>query len=225
MILLFSNMNYEQEWAAELLAETFSYMHTAAVLPLVYEEGWASDAMMHGDMLNEEENLYHLRRSLRAYGMRPENIRILNQADLEPEMFERILQHSDVLVLIADNAAQACRILEDRGLDGMVRRYHGLLIGVGAGAEALLDTVEDSWYGVEREGLGVLSGFHLLMNYREEPEQLQTIIRYLETGDESVIIVPEQGGVMFDYGNIELLGNAFIADERDLDELYSLYSS
>ena len=85
--------------------------------------------------------------------------------------------------------------------------------------------MEDSWYGVEREGLGVLSGFHLLMNYREEPEQLQTIIRCLETGDESVIIVPEQGGVMFDYGNIELLGNAFIADERDLDELYSLYSS
>ena len=37
------------------------------------------------------------------------------------------------------------------------------------------------------------------------------------------MIVPAQGGVLFDYGNIELLGNAFIADGRDLDELYSLY--
>ena len=224
MILLFSDMNYDQEWAAGLLAEPFSYMHTAAVLPLVYEEGWASDAVMHGNLLAEEESLYHLQRPLKAYGMKPENIHILDQNGLEPELFERILQHSDVLVLSAQNAAQACRILEDRGLDSLIRRYHGLLVGIGAGAEALLDTVEDSWYGVEREGLGVLSGFHLMMNYSEEPEQLAQIIRYLETGDESVIIVPARGGVLFDYGNIELLGSAFIADERDLDELYGLYS-
>ncbi|MBQ3272287.1 MAG: hypothetical protein IJH44_03435 [Solobacterium sp.] len=223
MILLFSDMNYDREWAAGLLAETFSYMQTAAVLPLVHEEGWASDAVMHGDLLAEEENLYRLQRPLRAYGMKPENIRILNQNGLEPEIFARVLQHSDVLVLSARSASEACRILEDRGLDSLIRRYHGLLVGIGAGAEALLDTVEDSWYGVEREGLGVLSGFHLMMNYSEEPEQLAQIIRYLETGDESVVIVPAQGGVLFDYGNIELLGNAFIADGRDLDELYSLY--
>ncbi len=176
------------------------------------------------NMLAEEENLYYLQRPLKAYGMKPDQIRILNQTDLEPEMFARILQHSDVLVLSAQNAAQACRILEDHGLASLLRKYHGLLIGIGAGAEVLLDTVEDSWYGVEREGLGVLSGFHLMMNYSEEPEQLAQIIRYLETRDEAVIIVPEQGGVLFDYGNIELLGSAFAADERDLDELYSLYS-
>ena len=37
MILLFSDMNYDREWAAGLLAETFSYIQTAAVLPLVHE--------------------------------------------------------------------------------------------------------------------------------------------------------------------------------------------
>ena len=76
--------------------------------------------------------------------------------------------------------------------------------GTAAVAEALLQSV---------------SGEIILL-----PEQLAQIIRYLETGDESVIIVPARGGVLFDYGNIELLGSAFIADERDLDELYGLYS-
>ena len=48
------------------------------------------------------------------------------------------------------------------------------------------------------------------------------MIRMLERDGLSILVLSERSGVYLEEGHVELLGDAFIADENDLDELYSL---
>ena len=73
-----------------------------------------------------------------------------------------------------------------------------------------------------REGLSLLGPLHLHMHYQETEAELRKMIRYLERDGQPLAVLSKNSGIYLGGGAFELLGDAFIAEESDLDELYSL---
>ncbi len=218
--LFFNNFNFDQPWAQEDLAALLHRGQKVTILPVLSDEGWASDADYYRqDILQDADAVYTYRRPFLAYALEKRDIRILDFYDLDPQRLHRVLADTDVLVLAANDASAAMHVLEDQDLAAELKRYDGILIGIGAGALMLMQEFRDQDDEVH-QGLDIARGFGLLMNYQEKKDQLERMIRQLESEVESVIVCPDQGGFLFDGSQIELLGNAFIAQSEDLDAIY-----
>ena len=220
-LLIASRTGYDKDWAASVLADIFHKDMKAAILPLEYEEGWASDRIEAASRFDAgSERRYDVERPLRAYGIRA--IRWL--VDCHPDAIRAALKESDVLCLFGSDASQCMERMEDLGLEDAVRSFDGILIVLSTAASILEAQFEggDAWDSELREGLGVLPGVHFLMHYEESEESIRKMIRMLERDGRPILVLSDRSGVYLEEGHIELLGDAFIADENDLDELYSL---
>ena len=80
----------------------------------------------------------------------------------------------------------------------------------------------DEYERSERDGLARIPLIRFHMHYSETEEELRKMIRYLETDSRPLIVLSEKSGLYIENGSLELLGDAFIAEDSDLDELYSL---
>lgn len=220
-ILITCRTGYDRDYAASTLLEVFQRDMKAAVLPLEYEEGWASDRMEAVRRFDHRsDRRYDIERPLRAYGVK--NFTWL--VGLSPEETEKRIKESDILCLFGEDASECMERIEDLGLYETIRNYDGILIVLSAAARILEDTFET---GEDRDrrtisGLGILSAVHLLLHYDESEEAVGKMIRMLERDGQPILVLSEQSAVYLEEGRLELLGGAFIADENDLDELYSL---
>ena len=82
----------------------------------------------------------------------------------------------------------------------------------------------DSIYEWEDEacnGLGLLRGFALEADYREDTRHLSRLIRDIEVLGKAVFAFGKGGGMIIDHGHYELLGNAFTCSQYDLDNIYN----
>ena len=115
----------------------------------------------------------------------------------------------------------------DLEIKNLIRDYEGVVIGVSAGAMVQLDlyhlTPEDGYEYQYQEGLGMLGGFDVEVHYEEDLRHIEAIIRTLEDTGRAVVAMDNQSGLLIDGDHLELLGNAFILDMNDLDELYQTY--
>ena len=216
-ILIANQTNYDQDWAAATLVQLLHPSMKAAVLPMEADEGWASDAMQYREQFAASSDYhYDIERPLRSYGLRA--FRWL-------EMSESLsLNRDDVLCLFGRDGETCMNLLQDYGLEEQISGYGGMMIVLSEAAHILEGEFEA---GGEYDryicrGLGILSGIHFLMHYEQSEENIKEMIRMLETDGKPILVLSEKSGVLFEEGRVELLGDAFIAEERDLDELYSL---
>ena len=220
-LLIANRTGYDRDWAASVLADIFHRDMKAAILPLEYEEGWASDRIAAADRFDAGSvRRYDVERPLRAYGIR----RIHWLLDSDPGEIRSVLRASNVLCLFGSDPSRCMDRIEDLGLEAEIRSFDGILIVLSTAASILEAQFEsgDAWDCELREGLGVLPGVHFLMHYEESEESIRKMIRMLERDGRPILVLSDRSGVYLEEGHIELLGDAFIADENDLDELYSL---
>ncbi len=220
-LLIVNRTGYDRDWAASVLAGIFHQGMKAAVLPLEYEEGWASDRMQARSRFDEgSERRYDVERPLRSYGIR--EFRWL--LDSPPGEIRTSLETSDVLCLFGSDPSQCMDRIEDLCLEEAIRSFDGILVVLSTAASILEAQFEsmDAWDTELHTGLALLPGVHFLMHYDQSEEAIRKMIRMLERDGLSILVLSEKSGVYLEEGHIELLGDAFIADENDLDELYSL---
>ncbi|MDO5121776.1 MAG: hypothetical protein Q4D46_06800, partial [Erysipelotrichaceae bacterium] len=119
--------------------------------------------------------------------------------------------------------------LDDLCLISAIRSCSGIVMGLSAGSkiqqEAYFKTIDDDMEFSYRQGLGLLHGFDLDTHYVQDVFHIMGIIRSLETQNLPVVVMPEKGGIVISGNQFALMGEAFVADERDLDELYLLLES
>ncbi len=219
-ILVANQTNYDQDWAASSLIQILRRGEKAVILPLEYDEGWAVDAMEFQERFASGSDFhYDVERPLRAYG-----IRDIQWMDFHGALKSESCSDADILCIVGTDPDQCMERIHDLGLEDMLSSFHGLLILLSESAH-ILEQEYESESGYDRlmmEGLGILSGVHFLMHYDESEEQIRKMIRMLETDGKPLFVLSKKSGVLIADGHIDLLGDAFIAEENDLDELYSL---
>ena len=103
------------------------------------------------------------------------------------------------------------------------------MIGTSAGAMIQLDTFhltpEEDYEYQYYEGLALLGGFDIEVHYEEDLRHIEAIIRTLEDTGNPVIVLPNEGGAIIGDNMFELLGEAFVLETNDLDELYQAYDT
>ena len=225
MNILLNETNFDQDWAAETLVDILKPQLQVLILPLSGNYGWSSDAADWQDRFERGSDYhYDLMRPFRSYGIPKDHISFLNCFDEEPETAAQKLKASDLVFLVGEDPDDCMNSLEDMGLVQALQNYRGIVMGASAGAKIQLEqyyrTLDDEMLFDYHPGLGLVSGFDLESHYEEDPFHLTGIIRALESGSSSVIVLPRQGGALISGANIDLLGDAFIATANDLDELY-----
>lgn len=133
------------------------------------------------------------------------------------------VKHSDILVLVGQNAGKMMRDLEDCGLDFLVQHFQGVKLFVGMAAMLSMQAFYDTTYGYEQlQGLGNQTDYCIHPCYQEEYEQLEVLIHVLQTNQKPILVLPKRSGAIFINQEVVLIGEAFFANHDDLDELYQL---
>lgn len=228
-VLLVNKTNYDQDWAAETLIDVIRPDMRALIMPLSYDEGWSSDAGLFQDVFARGSDYhYDLERPLRSYGIPEKNIRWIDFHRDDPSVIREQIAKADILCLVGSDPMECMERIEDLGLKDALVHYRGILIAVSAASKILQDmyyaTMDESEDFHYEEGLGILSDVDLDIHYFEDRYHLAGIIHSLEERGVPQIILPDTGGVLIDSGHVNLLGNAFVADVKDLDEVYELYN-
>ena len=221
--LIANKTNYDGPWAAEFLSEVFSRQMSACVLTTESGEGWSNSSADWESRFGEAADFrYDIERPLRSYGI--SSFRWYDPQRDDDDAIRRGIRESDITVLFGTEPSVCMDVLEDHDLKEAILSSPGILIVLSEAALTVCRDFENEEYydRSAREGLGILKGAHLCMHYDESEEQLRRMIRQLEIHGGSLLVLYERSGVYLDDGHIELLGDAFIADERDLEELYSL---
>ena len=221
--LIANRTNYDRPWAADYLRHVIRPDMHAVIVPTRTDEGYASGTPDWESSFGKGSDLrYDMERPLRSYGVR--SFRWLDHGRDDPEAMEQAILHADITVLFGSDPFEAMNMIEDNNLRSALLHGQGMLITLSEVSSVVCAQFEnESMYdrGV-REGLGLLGGAHLCMHYDESEEQMRRMIRQLEDEGGSLLVLSDQSGVYLEDGHIELLGDAFIADEGDLEELYSL---
>ena len=221
--IIVNKTNFDQIWAAEYLHSVIRKDMNALIIPLDHDEGWASDAGAWGDQFSSESDFhYDLERPLRSYG-----IHRITWIDFHQESSESAslkIRQADLVMLAGDDPGAGMDWIEDLGLTRAFQSYQGLLITVSEISQILAAQFEtgNEYERSERDGLALIPLIRFHMHYSETEEELHRMIRYLETDSRPLIVLSEKSGLYIENGSLELLGDAFIAEDSDLDELYSL---
>ncbi len=221
--LIANKTNFDQVWAAEYLHGVIGREMHALIIPLGHDEGWASDAGIWEDQFSSESDYhYDLERPLRSYGIRSITWMDFHQ-ETSMSAAEKISQ-ADLVMLAGDDPGAGMDRIEDLSLIEAFQNYRGLLITVSEISQILSAQFEtgDEYERSERDGLALFPMIRFHMHYSETEEELRKMIRYLETDSRPLIVLSEKSGLYLENGSMELLGDAFIAEDSDLDELYSL---
>ena len=221
--LIVNKTNFSQSWASSFLGTIMHKDMRVVILPLGYDEGWASDKNEWHDQFHTSGDVaYDVERPFRAYGVHHFNWLDFHREN--PFSVAQKIRNSDVCVLIGTDPEAAMERIEDLELRKTLQMYRGLLVTLSE-VSHILETEFESGEEADRrqkEGLGLIPSMRFHMHYSETEEELRTLIRYLETDSKPVIVLPEKAGFYLSEGTVELLGDAFIAEDNDLDELYSL---
>ncbi len=217
---LFNTMDFAQSWSAETLTESLHRDMRVLILPMMANDGWSADILAFHDELAESEKLSE---PFMRCGIPLSHIRIEDPYDHDRDQMLRMMRGSDILCLVSDNAGYAMNVLEDLRLADTVKQFEGIVIGVGE-CVRILDRVWTSpGDGEENLGVGRYYGIGVYPNYVQSSEDLAAIIRYLELNETEMIVLDLEGGVLFTDEQIEIIGRAYIASEKDLDRLYMMY--
>ena len=228
--ILLNVSNFHESWAYEALAPYLNQDSHVLILPLSYQEGWITDAMEWRDRYGKGTKLYdELVEPFFMYGVKERNIRWINYYEDTHASAVRKIEEADVLFFTGGYPDWMMQRLYDLGIQETIRAYDGIVMGTSAGALIQLDefhlTPEEDYEYQYQEGLGLLSGFDIEVHYEDTPEHILSMIRALEDTGKTIAVLPNKGGLLIEEGRFELLGEAFLLDLNDLDELYQAYDS
>jgi hypothetical protein len=224
--ILISKPNFDGEWAYKSLAPYLMRRSHVLIIPLSYNEGWASDEEDWDVRYAKGSKHYEkIVQPFRNYLIPDENIEWLNYYENNAGKAKDQIHDADVIFLFGSNPAHMMQRIEDLGIEADLRAFDGVLIGNQAGAQIMLDEFPSSedWDDSYHRGLGFLRDFDLISEYVEDEAHLSSLIYSIETRGKAVFAYPEKGGLLIHDGHYELLGDAFTCNDSDLDKIYHAY--
>ncbi len=225
--ILVNQTNFDGNWAAETLYSLFHSDQKVLIIPLTENNGYASDQRAWHDQFSEESEYYEdVIRPFIRYGIQRKNIKIFDIFDNYRDDLKKYIQNFDIVCLVGEEELGCYSTLLDYNFNSLLKDYEGILITIGSAATPLTESFpsydEDMGYYAEYSGLGFLKGIDLVMNYVQSDEMLRYISSTIEMRNQKVLVCPKNSGILLTDRSTELFGDAFIADMKDLDEIYNL---
>lgn len=228
--ILLNINNFDEPWAYGTLENYLKPDTKVLILPLSYDDGWINDAFewkeKYGWGAAEHKDIV---RPFRSYGIKERSIRWINYYEDDHETAAKKIKWADVLFFTGGYPGWMLQRLYDFGIFEDIINFDGVIMGTSAGAMIQFDefhlTPEEDYEYQYYEGLGLLSGFDIEVHYEEDLNHITSIIRCIEDTGKPVIAMPNEGGLLIDGENFELLGGSFVLEEGDLDDLYGAYEA
>lgn len=227
--VLLNLSNFDQPWAYETLHDVLNASQRVLIIPLSYNEGWINDAQEWRRCYGRGNKYYEeLARPFRSYGIKDSQMKWINYFEDDHESSVRKIRSSDVLFFTGGYPDWMMQRLYDLDIQEEIRQYDGVVMGTSAGALIQLEeyhlSPDDDYEFQYQNGLGLLKGFDMDVHYQGDEAHISSIIRSLEDRGQPVLACPNQGGALISGDNVDLMGDAFIANPEDLDELYDIYN-
>ncbi|MDO4520540.1 MAG: Type 1 glutamine amidotransferase-like domain-containing protein [Erysipelotrichaceae bacterium] len=208
----------------------YPFFRYEGILPLSYSEGWITDGEEWKESYGKGTDGYEeLVRPFRSFGIKDPQISWVNYYEDDEASASRKIREADVLFFTGGYPDWMLQRLYDLGITEEVRNFDGVMMGTSAGAMIQLDTFhltpEEDYEYQYYEGLALLGGFDIEVHYEEDLRHIEAIIRTLEDTGNPVIVLPNEGGAIIGDNMFELLGEAFVLETNDLDELYQAYDT
>lgn len=220
--ILLNHPNFDESWG---YSEVEPYIHPDSqvlILPFYDDSGYSSDSEVFEDSFGEGKKMYEeLVRPFRAFGIKDSQIHFVNYFDEERTSVLQQIQKADIVYLVGRYADWIMQRMEDLDILNSMKSFNGVVMGLLAGAEVLLDSYEV--YEERREGLHFLEGFNLSLDYAQDEEHLYKILNALEVESRPTICMKDKGGMIVDNGYFSLLGDAFVVTENEIEDVYSAY--
>jgi peptidase E len=228
--VLLSVSNFDAPWAYGSMENILSSDMKVCILPLSYSEGWITDGEEWKESYGKGTDGYEeLVRPFRSFGIKDPQISWVNYYEDDEASASRKIREADVLFFTGGYPDWMLQRLYDLGITEEVRNFDGVMMGTSAGAMIQLDTFhltpEEDYEYQYYEGLALLGGFDIEVHYEEDLRHIEAIIRTLEDTGNPVIVLPNEGGAIIGDNMFELLGEAFVLETNDLDELYQAYDT
>ncbi len=225
--VLLNISNFDEPWAYGYLEDILTPDKKVLMIPLSYMEGWITDAHEWRSRYGKGKEYYEeLVRPFRSYGIKDRQIRWINYYEDDEESARRKLAWADVLFFTGGYPDWMLQRLYDLGIRNEIANFDGVIMGTSAGALIQLETYhlsEDGDYPFQyQEGLGLLSGFDIDVHYEEDEYHLSGIARSLEDLGMPVVALPNDGGMIIEGEQYELLGGSFVLTPDDLDQIYEV---
>ncbi|MBR2810191.1 MAG: Type 1 glutamine amidotransferase-like domain-containing protein [Solobacterium sp.] len=228
--VLLNISNFDEPWAYGSLEPLLPPHSKVLILPLSYDEGWITDAYEYREKYGRgTEGYEELVRPFRAFGIDDDDISWINYYEDDRDSALRKLENAEVLFFTGGYPDWMLQRLYDLGIKEDIAAFDGVVMGTSAGALVQLDEYhlnEEEGYPYQiQEGLGLIGGFDIDVHYEESETHMAGIIRSIEDMDRPVVCMPNDGGMILDGENVELLGGAFVLTRDNLDELYEAYEA
>ena len=225
--ILLNRPNFNEIWAYPSLQQVLLPTMHVLIMPLDKSAGWANDGINYQKRYQKGSRIYEqLIQPFSVYQIPSENIVWFNPyQDSEYELQQKI-QQSDVIYLVGSNEESMMQCSNDFHLKEHLNSYEGIVMGDYHGSLIMLDEYYSSngWDDELHQGLGLLQGFQLDSSYVEDVTHLKRMIDVIEIVGKAMFCFAKKGGVIIDCGHYELLGDAFICYNDDLDCLYQAYT-
>lgn len=212
--VLLSTASLAQDWLAEELMPVLNQTSRVLVLTCIQEE-----FRIVGDSL-ESYTQKEIARSLRYYGVEKDQMVFCRLIHKNQEKIQAFLKIVNVVIFVGNNPSLAYQRLEEYGLLGSLQQFQGELVLIGPMAYLFL---EENPYSPRT--LARIHGFDLILNYVEQEQTLKEIIDLLEEKGQSVIAFTAHSGVSIESEEISPLGEAYLFQPSQLDELYQAYAT
>ncbi len=189
------------------------------ILNFYHEEGWIDEVSNH------QKNIRHFVDALQTYHVPKKNMIQVRPDSRTRQEIVSLLRQADVLYLTADRPEALMHEIHLLDLQDEILRFRGLLIGDAIGAMVFCDEYESIYdYGTTYDnGLGIFTGFSLDSMYVEDCFHLGRIIRILEDTGKNILAFNHKGALLVMDGYYELLGDAFVIGNEDIDRIYQAY--
>jgi|LAHS01.1.fsa_nt_gb hypothetical protein len=224
--ILLSRPDFNGVWAQEYLTGILHQDMHVLIVPLYGDAGWSAEGESFEHHYHRGSRAYEqIVLPFRVYQIKDSDIRWFNPYQDDREILKNLLKQSDVVYLCGSDPDVMMRCIDDHALTYLLRQYRGIYMGNAAGSKVLMDEFYpmDEWNEEGGKGLGILNGFTLETGYIEDVVHLRHIIRSIEEKGRAVFGCPEKGGILIQDGHYDLMGDAFICSEDDLDRIYHAY--
>lgn len=224
--IILNRTNFNEEWAYEYLHDILAADMHVLIMPLFADEGWADDSAAFAQKYHRGSRTYEkIAGPFHAYQITDEQIQWFNPYLDDRHALQSRLQSSSLIYLIGNDPDDMMECIEDKEIQDDLRNYAGIFMSNASGSKIMMDEYasDHAWNQESGRGLGILQGFSLETGYIEDEKHLHRMIRSIEEKGRAVFGCPDKAGILIRDGHYDLMGDAFICSDEDLDHLYQAY--
>lgn len=221
--ILLNINNFSEDFAYDSLKEFITKDKKVLIIPLSFHEDWIKNEEDFNEHYAKGKEEYEdIAKEFMNYGIKRKNIKVVNYFKDSRKQIKSKLYFADIIFFTGGYPDKTLYRIDKLGIRNDLLKFKGIIMGTSAGAMIQFDkyhvTPEEEGQDYEyHDGLGMISGFDIEVHYEDSFEHLSSLIIDLKLHDKTIFALPNYGGLIYNDGNITLLGDAFELNKEDID--------